>query len=113
MQHQGKRILHLNFSGLKSEDVLSVIREAKAIIGSQSPNSVLTLTDVTGTGFDNRVSEAMKDFVSRNKPFVVAAAVVGITGLKQIIFNAVIRFSGRKLVAFNKLEEAREWLAKQ
>jgi len=46
----------------------------------------------------------------RNKPYVVAAAVVGVTGLKQIIYNAVMKFSGRKLTAFDSLAEAKDWL---
>jgi hypothetical protein len=65
------------------------------------------------TAFNSKLSEAMKEFVCHNKPYVVAAAVVGVTGLKQVIFNAVMKLSGRKLTAFNTLAEAKDWLAAQ
>jgi hypothetical protein len=55
----------------------------------------------------------MKEFVIHNKPYVVAAAVVGVTGLKQVILNAVMKLSGRKLTAFNTLAAAKDWLAAQ
>jgi len=57
--------------------------------------------------------DAMKEFVIHNKPYVVASAVVGVTGLKQIIYNAVMKFSGRKLTAFDSLAEAKDWLAER
>jgi len=113
IQHKGKKILHLNFSECTPDEVLRVIEMAKAAIRTQSPGSVFTLTDVTNTAFNSKVSDAMKEFVIHNKPYVIAAAVVGVTGLKQIIYNAVMKFSGRKLTAFNSLSEAKDWLAAQ
>jgi hypothetical protein len=38
---------------------------------------------------------------------------VGVTGLKQVLLNAVIKLSGRKLTAFNTLAEAKDWLSAQ
>ena len=113
IQHKGKKILHLNFADCTTDEVLQVIEMSKAVIRTQSPRSVLTLTDVTDTAFNSAVSDAMKEFVIHNKPYVIAAGVVGVTGLKQIIYNAVMRFSGRKLTAFNTLAEAKDWLAAQ
>lgn len=111
IEHKGRKLLHLDFSHCKADEVLQVIDQAKSVIGSQPPKSIMTLTDVTETGFNSKVSEAMKEFVEHNKPFVAASAVVGVTGLKQIIFNAVVRFSGRQLHAFDSLDQAKDWLA--
>ena len=113
IQHKGKQLLHLDFSSAKPDLVLEIMKEAKAVIAAQPPASVRTLTDVTDAGFNSAVSDAMKEFVNHNKQFVTAAAVVGITGLKQIIFNAVLKFSGRNLVAFDSMDKAKEWLVKQ
>lgn len=112
-EHKGRRILRLDFSHCKAGEVLPVISEARAVIATQAPKSLYTLTDVTETGFNTEVSDAMKAFVNHNKPFVAAAAVVGVTGLKRIIFNAVVKFSGRKLHAFGSLAEAMDWPAGQ
>lgn len=111
IQHKGRKILHLDFSDCKSPEVLQIIEQAKHTIKSQSHRSVYTLTDVTNTAFNSAVSDAMKEFVLHNKPYVAASAVVGVTGLKQIIFNAVMKLSGRKLTAFESLDAAKDWLA--
>jgi hypothetical protein len=44
---------------------------------------------------------------------VKASAVVGVEGLKQIVFNAVQAVSGRTLASFDTLEHAKDWLVKQ
>jgi flavodoxin len=113
IQHKGKKILHLNFADCTADEVLTVIDQAEAAIRTQARQSVFTLTDVTNTTFNSNVSDAMKEFVIHNKPYIVASAVVGVTGLKQIIYNAVMKFSGRKLTAFDSLAEAKDWLAER
>jgi flavodoxin len=113
IQHKGKKILYLNFAYCKTDEVLTVIDQAKATIRTQARQSVFTLTDVTNTAFNSKVSDAMKEFVIHNKPYIVASAVVGVTGLKQIIYNAVMKFSGRKLMAFDSIAEAKDWLAER
>ncbi len=112
IQHKGKKILHLNFADCKAHEVLEVIERSKAAIKAQPEKSLFTLTDVTNAAFNSQVSDAMKEFVTHNKPYVIAAAVVGISGLKQIIFNAVMKVSGRQLHAHGSLNEAKDWLAK-
>jgi hypothetical protein len=113
IQHKGKKILHLNFADCKADEVLQVIQQGKDAIKTQQHQSVLTLTDVTNAAFNSKVSEAMKEFVVHNKPYVVAAAVIGVTGLKKIIFNAVMKISGRHLHAHDSLDQAKDWLASQ
>ncbi len=111
IQHEGKDILLLDFSGCMADEVLVMIDKAKDVISSQPEKSLLTLADVTDARFNERVSQDMKEFTAHNKPYVKASAVVGITGLKRIIFDAVMRFSGRKISAFDNIEEAKTWLA--
>lgn len=113
IDHAGTEILLLDFSGVKSAEVLAMIDHAKTVISGRPPRSLRTLTDVTDMHFNNEVSQKMKEFTSHNKPYVMAAAVVGVTGLKRIIFNAVIAFSGRKLTTFDDRESAKRWLAEQ
>lgn len=110
IQHKAEKILHLDFTHAKADEVIQIIQEATRVIAAQPANSLRTLTDVTGMSFNAQASEAMKEFARHNKPFVTAAAVVGVTGLKQIIYNAVLKFSGRNLVAFDSSEEAKDWL---
>ena len=51
---------------------------------------------------------------AHNKPYVIASAVVGVSGLQRVILEGVLKFTGRgnlKPVATREL--AFEWLADQ
>jgi hypothetical protein len=110
IKHGGRDILFLNFAGSNTNDVLCTIDEAKQVIGVQPEGSLLTLTDVTNARFNEAVTEQMKEFTAHNKPFVKAAAIIGISGIKKIIFEAVMMFSKRKIHIFENVNEAKEWL---
>ena len=79
-------------SKCSAEEMFAVIANAREIIRNQPEASVFSLTDVTDAWFDPEVNDAMKEFLSGNKPYVVAAAVVGVTG-------RVMKLFGRRLVS--------------
>ena len=108
--HQEKEILFLDFSNSETDEVLRVIEDAKRVISRRPEQSVLTLTDVTNARFNEEVGEGMKQLTAHNKPYVKAAAVVGITGLKKIIFGAVMAFAKRNIESFDDVEQAKKWL---
>ncbi len=111
IKHEEKDILFLDFSNTRTDEVLKIIEDAKQVISTKPMNSLLTLTDVTNARFNDEVGDGMKRFSAHNKPYVKAAAVVGITGLKKIIFGAVMAFSKRNIESFDNVEEAKRWLA--
>ncbi len=113
IDYKDKEIIYLDFSDCNVDEVFEIIEVAKKIIRVQPHNSVLTLTNVTGTKYNREVIQALKEFANDNKPFVKAGAVVGIDGLKRIVYDAITRFSGRNLPAFNDNEKAKDWLTKQ
>jgi hypothetical protein len=110
IKHREKEILLLDFSNSRTDEVLKIIEHAKRVISSRPENSLLTLTDVTNARFNDEVGDGMKRFSAHNKPYVKAAAVVGIAGLKKIIFGAVMAFSKRNLESFDDREQAKHWL---
>jgi len=109
--HRQKEILFLDFSNSLPHEVLQTIEDAKRVISARPERSLLTLTDVTNARFNEAVGDGLKQFTAHNKPYVKAGAVVGVTGLKRIIFTAVLTFSRRKLEAFDDIEQAKHWLA--
>ncbi len=111
--HQGKRILLIDLSNIKPEEGYPIIAEAKRAVATQAPTSVLTMTDVTNARYDIALVQALKELTQHNKPFVKAASVVGIEGLKKVILAGVEKFSGRKFSIFGSREEAMDWLVKQ
>src|SRR5258705_2787696 len=94
--HKGKRIFFVDFSDCTPDEILSRIEGSRSIIQSQPEASVLTLTYVRNARFDRRVSQSLKEYSRDNKPFVKAAAIVGLNGLMQIILHALVMFTRRK-----------------
>jgi len=109
--HDKKEILFLDFSNTLPHEVLQTIEDAKRVIRTRPEGSLLTLTDVTNARFNEAVGDGLKQFTAHNKPYVKAGAVVGVTGLKRIIFSAVVTFSRRNIEAFDDIEQAKHWLA--
>ena len=66
---------------------------------------------MTNARFNDEVSNGLKEFTAHNRPYVKAAAIVGITGLKRILFDAVMAFSKRNIETFDNLDQAKRWLA--
>jgi len=113
IDYKGKEIVYLDFSDCNVGEIFQVIKMAQKIIRIQPLNSVLTLTNVTGTKYNREVIKAMKEFANGNKPFVKAGAVIGIDGLKRIVYDAITRFAERNLPAFDDIEKAKDWLIDQ
>jgi hypothetical protein len=113
IDYKGKEIIYLDFSDCNVNEVFEIIEIAKKIIRVQPLNSVLTLTNVSGTKYNREIIQAMKEFANGNKPFVKAGAVIGIDGLKRVVYDAITRFSERNLPAFDDNKKAKDWLIRQ
>jgi hypothetical protein len=114
IRHGDATILRVDLSGPASvEDNLATIQQAKAVIGTHPPKSLLILTNVTGTVFNTKAVEEMKQYSAFNTPFVKASAVVGISGLAKIIYDAVVKVIARSVARFDTEAEALDWLARQ
>ncbi len=113
IEHKAKKILMIDFAGCELDEIVSIVQEGKRLIAAEPPKSVLTLTNVTETRNNSAVARVMKDFTAHNKPYVKAGAVVGLDGLKKVVFEAVMKFSGRNLAVYEHVEEAKDWLVEQ
>lgn len=114
IEHRGRQIMLLDYSDiLDTEEALREIEKTKAAIAAHPPASLRTLTYVRGSRYTATVIDAMKDLVAHNKPYVTAAAVVGMNTLHRIIYRAVVAFSRRNIHVFDDLEQAKDWLVEQ
>ncbi|MEJ2679496.1 MAG: hypothetical protein P8174_10535, partial [Gemmatimonadota bacterium] len=110
--HNDVPILLLDYSNITDpETALAEIASSRRIIAQQPEGSVRTLTFVEGAQYNTHVVQALKDLTTHNKPYVKAAAVVGLNALHRIIYRAVITFSRRDIQVFSDLETAKNWLA--
>jgi len=111
--HGDTMIYSLDFSNLAFEDARAVVEQGKKTIGKMPKRSILTLTNVENIAQDAQFNALAAELTSHNKPYVMAGAVVGVSGWRKIAYLAALMFSGRdNLKLFNGIEEAKVWLSK-
>jgi hypothetical protein len=110
IEHKGVQILFIDFSSCPIEEAHDVIKAARSMIRGNPEKSVLTLTYTDKGKYDSELITSLKELTKGNKPYVKAAAVVGIKGLQKIVLDAVTFFSNREFATFDDLEEAKEYL---
>ena len=113
IEHGGSTILFLDFSNISTTEVPAMLTEARTVIHAAAPKSLKIMSDFTNARYDKGTTEDVKAFSASNKPYVKASAVVGITGMKKIIFTGIIAATGRKMNLCNTRDEAKQWLASQ
>lgn len=112
--HRGTRILLLDYSGIKNpDDAVREIQNSRRVVAMQPPKSLLVLTNVREARYNAAVLQALKEMAAHNEPYVKASAIVGMSGLHRIAYQAVILFSRRKIQAFDDEAAAMDWLAQQ
>ena len=116
MPHQGKLILYADYTNYRPEDFEALRAELLAVeaeICSRPENSVLSLTDVRGSIATREAVELFKKSAPVAKKHILRQAVVGVTGVKKILFDAVVRISGQNAKTFDDTEKAKDWLVKE
>lgn len=114
IEHRGERILLFDYSDLTdAAEAIAEVEKSKRVVAQQAPGSLRTLVYVTGSRFNSEIIQALKEMAAHNKPYVRAGAVVGMSGLHRIVYQAVMMFSKRKLQTFDGLDEAKDWLVEQ
>ncbi|MGD0566161.1 MAG: hypothetical protein ABSA34_02380 [Candidatus Goldiibacteriota bacterium] len=114
INHKGKKILLMDFAYSKPEEMLLAVEDAKRTVKRLPEKSVCVLVDVRCSPFEQSLSDAVKELAAHDRPYMKVTAIVGVTGLKKLAYSAAIRFSGRKnILMFDRIENAKDWLAEQ
>lgn len=114
IEHQGTPILLLDYSGVRDPDeAIAAIHQSIDFVSRQPPRSLRVITNVRDARYNTAVLQALKELASRNEPHVKASAVIGMSGLHRIAFQAITTFSKRVLKVFDTQAEAMEWLVRQ
>ncbi len=110
--HKGTRIVHIDLSKGSLKDVEQAIAESSPLIQGQPRNSVFCWVNTEGTPMSKEISDALKIFTLKNKPYVRMTAITGIGGVQKVVLSAIIMFTKRdNLVVKNSREEALDFLA--
>ena len=111
IDHQGKRVLFVDFSNCPANEVEEIARGVPDHVTVNPLGSVLVLTDFTGAVFDRDAVRAVKEAAVFDKPFVKKSALIGTDDLPASFYDELRSYSRRELLVFETREEALAWLA--
>jgi hypothetical protein len=109
-----KKILYADIASQKTEKLLDIVERLRPVIEKEPPNSLLCICDVTDGKTNTEMMQALKEFAKYIDPYMKIIVILGIGGLKTILFNSVVMFTqSKKLFLKKSKEEALDWLAEQ
>jgi hypothetical protein len=117
--HNGKKILYINYSNLSAvnpaqkQEIFDTIKMAWDVVESTPPGErILFLSDATNTKASPDIMKKIKEFAAYTTANgkVGKECVVGISGIQQILVAGVNMFSKTKLIMFDSVGEALDWL---
>ncbi len=112
VQAYGKRIVQIDFDGCEPDQYGELLAEAERIILQEQPAAARALTLVGDTHFDPEAVEQLTRFATRVTPLLERSAVVGLTGVKKVIFGGIKEHYRAPVGLFDDPEQAKEWLAR-
>jgi hypothetical protein len=112
LNHGGKKILYGDYRGAKTETELINILKEVIELEKKGEGKLLELANFSdtyiGTNFMNEVNKSGKDIRAK---YVAKTALVGVTGLKNVLLMGYITFTGQKNIkSFSTENEALRWL---
>lgn len=112
IEHQGKRILMIDFSNCGAHAMLALLDDFRAQVKGQPLDSLLAMADFTGAKLDKAVATRIKELLVLDRPYIKRAAWVGTGSLPHVYYENFKSFSQRNLPSFETREEALDWLVK-
>lgn len=109
--HKDHPFLLCDFAGLDGDALQTEIKESDALIMAQPLNSVLVLADLCGIALSGNSLSLFIDTIPRGQKFVRKTAVLGVSGHKKMLFDAVLHITkADNMMIFDDLEKAKDWL---
>jgi hypothetical protein len=96
IEHEGKKILVIDFSHCEPAQVISIVDQAQDEIAEHARGSVLTLADFTGAQVDKEAAERIKKALAMDRPYVKRSAWVGTDSLPKVFYENFKTFSQRE-----------------
>ena len=110
--HKNKNIVHIDLSKATLADIEQAIADASPLIHGKHDKSVLCWVNTEGTSMSVEVSEKLKSFTLKNKPYIKMTAISGMAGVQKVVLSSIIMLTKRdNLVLKNTKEEALDFLA--
>ena len=111
VEHKGHQIFSMDCTDASLNEMNQIIEECAREVRKKPEKSVFTLIVAGGSAFTGETIFRLKELARDNAPYVKASAIVGVTGLYKVVFNAVSLFSKRRFYLFDTVDEAMNFLA--
>ena len=116
IDYKGKRIFICNYANMSGEEedlIISMVEGEKREMAKHPPKSLLVLTNVSNMYASKRIDKAFTEMIQHNRPYIKRSAVLGVVGLKKIIYGVMIALTGRDIKVFERIADAKDWLVKE
>jgi hypothetical protein len=111
IEHRGRPILFFDYRDQKTDQELIATLEAGSAMMQSLPGPALLYNDFEGSVIGSAFMRRVKQVGRNNRRLIGRSALIGISGLKTIFFNAYLRATGeRQTRVFSKREEALDFL---
>jgi hypothetical protein len=109
-EHEGRRILLVDFSRADLEIVRAVAAECLHLMTQEPTDSVLSLVPVEETNFSSDILKVAKELTDRVRPYGRRSALSGVTGLRSFVLQTFADAGRRPLKFFKDRPAALAWL---
>lgn len=111
IEYKGKKLFHMNLSGLDEKKQLEVLESSSEKWINSNEKIILVLNDVRNTYTTEEIKIGAQRAIQavRDTGKNIFVALIGITGIKRIIVNAI----EHGMYISKDFEDAKEWLIKQ
>lgn len=113
IEYKNKKILYANHQNTLPDFIISTIKQTEDLVIKMDNPELLLLVDVRNCELPDEVIEQFKITAQRIKDCRKKTAVLGVTGIRKILLIAINKFSGIEAKAFDREEEAKEWLVSE
>jgi hypothetical protein len=113
IKHKGHAVFLCDLRNCTTKEMLLLLDQIKASVERHAPQSLLILSDFTGTHIDKKVATRAKEVLVLDRPYVKKSAWVGTENLPPVFYENFKTFSQRELPVFKTRAEALEWLVEE
>lgn len=111
--YKGVRLLMLSYTNAMPDQLPGIIAKVVETVSKEPLGSTRYLIDVTGLHFNTSVLGMFNKMSNDTKPYDKCVAILGVTGLVKVMYDAFSKIAKVPTRTFNTKEEALEWLIKQ
>lgn len=108
----GKRIFYTDYRGLETDEEIEAFIDEIVRFQLRVNRPSLQLTNIEGAYFTPQIMKRVEKAMGEVNHLIIKDAIVGVRGIKRVLFQFYNTVIGGKARAFKTEEEAKEWLVK-